>query len=55
MARLVSVSTDSTGRFIAVDEDGKLWRGETKRDQRGDMGGEEYVSWRRLPSEFSER
>jgi hypothetical protein len=51
MARLVSVPTGSTGRFIEVDDDGHVWRGETKRDREG----AEYVSWRRLPSEFQER
>lgn len=49
MTKLVSISTDSTGRFIAVDEEGNVWRGETKRDR----GAEEYISWHRLPSEFA--
>jgi hypothetical protein len=51
MPKLISISTDSTGRFVAVDEDGSVWRGETKRDRHS---GAEYVFWRRLPSEFQE-
>ena len=51
MTKLVSISTDSTGRLIALDEDGHVWRGEIKRD----WSNEEYVSWRQLPSEFQQR
>jgi len=47
---LVSIAPDGSGRYIAVDEQGEVWRGESKRS-RGD-GDEEYISWRRMRSEL---
>ncbi|HEY7652694.1 MAG TPA: hypothetical protein VIG07_07725 [Methylomirabilota bacterium] len=49
MPRLLQVSPDGGGRYIAVDGDGQVWRGETKR---GKTSEEEYVAWKPLRSEF---
>jgi hypothetical protein len=38
MPRLLQVSPDGGGRYIAVDWDGQLWRGETKRPKEGGSG-----------------
>ena len=49
MPRIIQLAPDGSGRYIAVDRDGDLWRGETKRQT---AGGEEYIQWKPLPSEF---
>lgn len=49
MPRIIQLSPDGGGRYIAVDRDGELWRGEPKRSQ---TGGEEYIAWTPLRSEF---
>ncbi len=49
MPRIIQVSPDGGGRYIAVDRDGQVWRGETKRSK---PSGEEYIAWKPLPSEF---
>lgn len=49
MPRIIQLAPDGAGRYIAVDRDGDLCRGETKR-QKND--GEEYIAWKPLPSEF---
>jgi hypothetical protein len=51
MPRIIQVAPDGGGRYIAVDRDGELWRGETKRQKNG---GEEYIAWRPLRSAFPE-
>ena len=40
MPRIIQLAPDGGGRYIAVDRDGDLWRGETKRQT---SGGEEYI------------
>jgi hypothetical protein len=30
MPRIIQLAPDGSGRYIAVDRDGELWRGETK-------------------------
>ena len=53
MPTLVHISADG-GRsktFIAVDDAGEVWRGEIKAEK----SGEEYIVWRRIRSEFSDR
>jgi hypothetical protein len=49
MPRIIQLAPDGSGRYIAVDRDGDLWRGEMKRQTEG---GEEYVEWKPLPSQF---
>ena len=49
MPRIIQITRDGAGRYVAVDRDGNLWRGETKRQRNGD---EEYIVWKPLPSEF---
>jgi hypothetical protein len=49
MPRIIQLTPDGGGRYIAVDRDGDLWRGETKRQKDG---GEEYIQWKPLPSQF---
>jgi hypothetical protein len=49
MPRIIHLSPDGSGRYIAVDRDGDLWRGETKHQKDG---GEEYIAWTPLPSQF---
>ena len=49
MPRLLDIAPDGGGRYIAVDRDGQVWRGETKRAK---TGGEEYIVWKPLPCEF---
>ena len=49
MPRIIQLTPDGGGRYIAVDRDGDLWRGETKRQTRG---GEEYIEWKPLPAQF---
>jgi len=49
MPRIIQVTPDGGGRYIAVDRDGELWRGETKRQEDG---GAEYIAWKPLHSEF---
>ena len=49
MPRLLQVSPDGGGRYIAVDRDGQVWRGETKQSK---PSGEEYIAWKPLHSEF---
>ena len=46
MPRIIQLTPDGGGRYIAVDRDGDLWRGETKRQKDG---GEEYILWSRCP------
>jgi hypothetical protein len=54
MPRLVQVSAYSTTlrKFIAIDREGEVWRGETKKEGKS---GQEYIEWKRIPSEFIER
>jgi hypothetical protein len=47
--RITQLAPVGSGRYIAVDRDGELWRGETKRQKEG---GEEYIQWKPLPSQF---
>ena len=47
--RMVHIVPEGGGRYIAVDRDGELWRGETKRGKEPE---EEYIQWKPLPSEF---
>ncbi len=35
MARLLDIAPDGGGRYIAVDRDGQVWPGETKRQKEG--------------------
>jgi hypothetical protein len=49
MPKIVQIAPDGSGRYIAVDRDGDLWRGETRRRRERD---EEYIQWRPLPVEF---
>jgi hypothetical protein len=49
MPRIIQVSPDGGGRYIAVDRDGDIWRGEAKRRKDG---GEEYIQWKPLPAQF---
>jgi hypothetical protein len=49
MPRIIQLAPDGGGRYIAVDRDGDLWRGETKRQKDGDQ---EYIQWKPLPSQF---
>ena len=49
MPRIIQLSPDGGGRYIAVDRDGELWRGETMRQKDG---GQEYIQWKPLPSQF---
>jgi hypothetical protein len=48
MPRIVQLAPDGGGRYIAVDWDGELWRGETMRKD----GGQEYIDWKPQPSQF---
>ena len=50
MVRLVSIAAaDLSGRlFVALDDEGRVLRGELKR---GRDGGD-YLEWQRLPSEL---
>lgn len=49
MPRLLDVAPDGGGRYIAVDREGQVWRGETKRAKGS---GEEYIAWKPIPCEF---
>jgi hypothetical protein len=49
MPRLLHVAPDGGGRYIAVDRDGQIWRGETKRRK---PDGNEVIAWTPMPSEF---
>jgi len=49
MPRLLQVAPDGGGRYIAVDRDGQIWRGETKRSK---LDGTEVIAWKPMPSEF---
>ncbi len=49
MPRIIQLSPDGGGRYIAVDHEGQVWRGETKQPKDG---GEEYIVWKPLRSEF---
>ena len=51
MPRIIQLAPDGSGRYIAVDRDGDLWRGETRRQK---ASGEEYIQWKPLTSEFPE-
>jgi hypothetical protein len=48
---LIHVSADAQGRLVAVDSDGGLWRGQVKRDR----DGSEYITWKRMRSEFDHK
>lgn len=48
MPRIIQLSPDGGGRYIAVDREGQVWRGETKQPKGG---GEEYIVWKPLHSE----
>ena len=55
MAKLVQITPDPTQGsrlYLAVDDEGNVWRGEMKwtKDQR-----ELYFAWTRIRSEFDER
>jgi hypothetical protein len=49
MPRLLQASPDGGGRYIAVDRDGQVWRGDTKRSK---PDGAEYIAWTPMYSEF---
>ena len=49
MPTLITISPDATGRFLGVDDEGEVWRGELKRDR---SGGGEYIDWKHLRSQF---
>lgn len=50
MPSIIQLAPDAGGRYLAVDRDGgDLWRGETKHRKDG---GEEYIQWKPLPSQF---
>ena len=49
MPRIIQLAPDGGGRYIAVDWDGELWRGETMRQKDG---GQEYIRWKPQPSQF---
>jgi hypothetical protein len=49
MPRIIQLAPDGGGRYIAVDRDGQVWRGETKRSE---PDGAEFIAWMPLPSEF---
>jgi hypothetical protein len=49
MPRIIQLTPDGGGRYIAVDRDGDLWRGEAKRRASGDQ---EYIARKPLASEF---
>jgi hypothetical protein len=49
MPRIIQLAPDGGGRYIAVDRDGELWRGETMRQKDG---GQDYIQWKPLPSQF---
>lgn len=49
MPTLIQVSPNGGGRYIGVDREGQVWRGEVKRS-RGD--GEDYIAWKPMHSEF---
>jgi hypothetical protein len=49
MPRLLQVAPDGGGRYIAVDRDGQIWRGEAKRKK---PDGTEVIAWTPMPSEF---
>ena len=49
MPRLLQVAPDGGGRYIAVDRDGQIWRGEAKRSK---PDGPEFIAWTPMRSEF---
>lgn len=49
MPRILQLAPDGGGRYIAVDQDGDLWRGQAKHQKSSD---EEYIEWKPLPSQF---
>jgi hypothetical protein len=49
MPRIIQLAPDGGGRYIAVDRDGQVWRGETKHSK---PDGAEFIAWVPLPSEF---
>ncbi len=49
MPRIIQLAPDGGGRYIAVDHDGRVWRGETQRPK---SGGDEYITWKPRHSEF---
>ena len=48
MPRIIQLAPDGGGRYIAVDRDGDLWRGETKHQRDGG----ECIEWTPLSSQF---
>jgi hypothetical protein len=48
--RIIQLAPDGGGRYIAVDEDGEIWRGQLRRNKPD--RAEEYIAWTPLPSEF---
>ena len=52
MPRIIQITPDGGGRYIAVDRDGQVWRGDIKRSKVDDG---EYIAWRLVPSEFAPR
>jgi hypothetical protein len=51
MPTLISISADGAGRFVGIDHEGQIWRGQVKHE-RSDG---EYIDWRPIRSEFHER
>jgi hypothetical protein len=49
MPRILQIAPDGGGRYIAVDRDGEIWRGQLRRNK---TDREEYIVWTPLPSEF---
>jgi hypothetical protein len=42
MPTLISISADGAGRFVGIDHEGQIWRGQVKHE-RSDG---EYIDWR---------
>ena len=49
MPRIIQLEPDGGGRYIAIDQDGEIWRGQLRRNK---PDREEYIAWTPLPSEF---
>jgi hypothetical protein len=49
MSRIIQLAPDGGGRYLAVDRDGDLWRGEPMRQKDG---GQECIQWKPLLSQF---
>jgi hypothetical protein len=48
MPTLISISPDGASRFVGVDDEGEVWRGELKSDPSDG----EYINWKPVRSEF---